>query len=171
MPEYQFKWLYSFKLHILFKMVCKLLSLGRSNENASVEGRHLQTFAGISSERVLTQALNVAATNHRILANNIANVDTPHFSPTELDFQATLRRELEGRSHVDLRTTRARHIDYRSERPEFERLVFLSKNDYNGVDLDDQMAKLSENRSRYTTYAALLTKRYRSYKSMLDSLR
>lgn len=131
----------------------------------------MQAFAGISAERVLVESLNVAATNHRILANNIANVDTPRFSPTELDFQATLRRALEGRSHVDLRTTRARHIDYRSERPDFERLVFLSKNDYNGVDLDDQMAKLAENRGKYTTYAALLTKRYRTYKTMLDSLR
>lgn len=131
----------------------------------------MEAFAGISAERVLVESLNVAATNHRILANNIANADTPHFTPTELDFRGTLRRALEGRSHVDLRTTRARHIDYRSERPEFERLVFLSKNDYNGVDLDDQMAKLAENRGKYTTYTALLTKRYRTYNAMLDSLR
>lgn len=131
----------------------------------------MQVFAGVDTERLLIEGLKVTATNHRILANNIANADTPRFTPTELDFQTTLRRALEGQDHVDLRTTQVRHLDYRSHRPKFEGLAFLSKNDYNNVDLDDQLAKLAENRGRYVTYAALLTKRYRSYRTMLDSLR
>ncbi|HNR30106.1 MAG TPA: flagellar basal body rod protein FlgB [Candidatus Hydrogenedentes bacterium] len=131
----------------------------------------MQVFAGVSADRMLIEGLKVSATNHRILANNIANADTPRFAPTELDFQATLRRALEGRDHVDLRTTQVRHLEYRSHRPKFEGLAFLSKNDYNAVDLDDQLAKLAENRGRYVTYSALLTKQYRSYRTMLDNLR
>lgn len=131
----------------------------------------MESFAGVSSERMLTAAMRTATASHRILANNIANADTPGFTPTELDFQTTLQRSLEDRDHVDLRTTRTRHLDYRTYQPKFERLVFLSKNDYNGVDLDDQMSKLAENRGRYTTYAALLSKQYRTYRNMLDSLR
>lgn len=128
-------------------------------------------FAGVSTSGLLVSGMRVAAVNHRVIANNIANADTPNFTPTELDFQATLRRELEQQGHVDLRTTRARHLDYRSYRPQFSQRVHMSKNDNNQVDLDEQVSKLAENRSRYTTYSALLTKRYRMYKNMLDNLR
>lgn len=128
-------------------------------------------FAGMDTSRVLVEAMKVAKLNHVYLANNIANVDTPHYNPRELDFQATLRAALEGRGGIDLRTSRPRHLDFRENRPQFERLAFLSKNDYNKVDLDDQMVKLSENTGRYTTYASLLSKRFEMLKSMLNDLK
>ncbi|MFP4502068.1 MAG: flagellar basal body rod protein FlgB [Candidatus Hydrogenedentota bacterium] len=128
-------------------------------------------FAGVNTGKLLVTGMRVAAENHRIIANNIANADTPHFTPTRMDFQKTLRREVEGRSHVDLRTTQARHLDYRSYRPVLAKHAQSAKNDYNKVDLDAEVAKLGENRGNYTTYSALLTKRYRMYKNMLDDLR
>lgn len=127
-------------------------------------------FAGVNTTDVLSGALKAAETNHRFIANNIANADTPNYSPVELDFQKTLRDAIEGRGGFALRTTRPRHLDYYSYRPQFERLAFLSKNDYNKVDLDDQLAKLGENTSRYTTYARLLRKRFDQTKTMLNSL-
>ena len=127
-------------------------------------------FAGVDTIRVLTGGLKTAEANHRLIANNIANADTPNFSPAELDFQKTLRDTLEGRGGFELRTTRPRHLDFRAERPQFERLAFLSKNDYNKVDLDDQLVKLGENASRYTTYARLLRKKFEGQKSMLTAL-
>ena len=127
-------------------------------------------FAGMDTGRVLTEAMKVAETKHRFIANNIANADTPNYSPVELNFDKTLNDALEGRGGLALRTVRPRHLDYRTERPYFERLAFLSKNDYNKVDLDDQMAKLGENTSRYTTYARLLRKRFEQTKNMLNAL-
>ena len=127
-------------------------------------------FAGIDTSTVLVSAMKTAALNHTLLANNIANADTPHFNPVELDFQATLRAAIEGRGGIDLRTTRPRHFDFRRATPQFERLAFLSKNDYNKVDLDDQLTKLSENTGRYTTYARLLTKRFEQAKRLLNGL-
>ena len=49
-------------------------------------------------------------------------------------------------------------------------LAFLSKNDYNKVDLDDQMAKLSANTGKYVTYGRLLAKRFEMTKNMLSAL-
>ncbi len=127
-------------------------------------------FSGVNTDRVLVEAMKTAETNHRMLARNIANIDTPNYNPTELDFQKALRAAIEGRGGFALRTDRPRHLDFSQPRPHFKDLAFLSKNDYNKVDLDDQMAKLSENTGKYTTYAALLAKRFEMVKSTLTSL-
>ena len=128
-------------------------------------------YAGVNTARLLVEGMKVARENHRILANNLANAETPHFNPVELDFQATLRAAVEGRARISLRKTQPRHFDMMLHRPKFERLAFLSKNDYNKVDLDDQMAKLSENTGRYTIYGSLLVKHFEQVKNMLAQLR
>lgn len=131
----------------------------------------MSAFVGIDTSRLLQEAMSVAELNHRLIANNIANVDTPNYNAVELDFQATLRAALEGRGQVSLRRTDPRHFEAERFRPQFERLAFLSKNDYNKVDLDRQMAKLSQNTGRYTVYGSLLTKQFQMVKNMLNTLR
>lgn len=128
-------------------------------------------FAGIDTARVLLEAMKTAETNHRILANNIANVDTPHFNASEMDFQKTLQNAIHGRGTFDLRTARPRHMDFVSHRPRFDKKSYLSKNDFNKVDLDDQLTKMAANRGNYTTYARLLGKRFQQVKDMLQALR
>ena len=128
-------------------------------------------YAGVDASRLLVDAMKVAKVNHTVLANNIANADTPHYNSVELDFKNTLRAALEGRGRVSLRKTRPRHLEITCHRPEFKRLAFLSKNDYNKVDLDDQLTKMAQNTGRYTTYGSLLVKRYDQVKDMLNALR
>ena len=152
------------------EVACSLLFL--------YDGKHVQErrdeltpFAGVDTTRLLVESMKVARENHRVLANNIANAETPHYNPVELDFQATLRAALGGRGRVSLRRTQPRHFDVQFHRPKFERLAILSKNDYNKVDLDDQMAKLAQNTGRYTTYGSLLVKQFEQIKNMLTQLR
>lgn len=128
-------------------------------------------YAGIDTSLLLTKAMAVAQENHRVIASNIANADTPHYNSRDLDFQKTLQGFLNGQGRVALRTTRPEHIEKGLQRPEFERLAFLSKNDYNKVDIDDQMAKLSENTGKYTTYGSLLGKQFEEVKTTLTALR
>ena len=47
----------------------------------------------------------------------------------------------------------------------------MSKNDYNKVDLEEEMARLSQNTGKYTLYASLLTKRFSQIKDMLAAVR
>ena len=128
-------------------------------------------YAGIDTSALLTQAMKVAQENHRVLASNIANADTPNYNSMELDFQKTLQSCLDGSGSVVLRTTRPAHMQGAMQGVSTQRLAFLSKNDYNKVDLDDQMAKLSENTGKYTTYGSLLVKHFDEVKTMLTSLR
>ena len=128
-------------------------------------------YAGIETSGLLTQAMKVAQENHRVIASNIANADTPHYNSMELDFQKTLQSYLGGTGSVALRTTRPAHLEGSMQSVDTQRLAFLSKNDYNKVDLDDQMAKLSENTGKYTTYGSLLVKHFDEVKTIITSLR
>ena len=128
-------------------------------------------YAGVDTTRLLVEAMKVTDANSRVIANNIANVDTPRYNATNLDFQATLRNAIEGRGRVSLRKTQNRHFVVEFSRPEVEANAFISKNDFNKVDLDEQMAKLSENTGRYTLYGSLLVKRFQLLRSMFSSLR
>ncbi len=131
----------------------------------------MEPFGGIEVTRVLHNAMRVAATNHRIIANNIANADTPNYNAVRMDFQGTLRAALEGRDRVSLRKTQARHLDSVRYFAKFDNLAISSKNDYNKVDLEEEMSRLSSNTSDYTTYSSLLVKYFQQTKNMLSTLR
>lgn len=131
----------------------------------------MAAFSGLNVADVLQHAMRVSAMDHRIIANNIANVDTPRFTPTELDFQATLRSAIGGQGRVALRKTQVRHLEAGHERAVLERLAVFSKNDYNKVDLEHEMARLGENTGRYTTYGSLLTKHFKQVKDLLTNIR
>lgn len=125
---------------------------------------------GFDTNQVLLSAMKTAEANHRLIANNIANADTPQFAPAEMDFQKTLQAMVEGRSHTALRTSRSRHIDMASIHTRVDRKSFLSKNDFNQVDLDSELAKLGENRGNYIVYSRLLAKKFQMTADTLSSL-
>jgi len=134
------------------------------------ETRRVSAFSGISTSRVLLEAMKVSERNHTHIANNIANADTPGFTPVAVDFDKSLRTALSGQREIALRTSRPRHLNATRRPTEFERLALLSKNDYNKVDLDVEMSRLSENTGRYNMYAALLSKRFQVSQNILNAL-
>jgi len=128
-------------------------------------------FQGVDVVRLLQAGMKTAAMNHRLIANNVANVDTPNYNPTRLDFQATLRAVLEGSDRFTLRRTQDRHFEAARQLAKFESLANFSKNDYNKVDLDEELATLSRNTGKYTVYGSLLAKYFRQVRNMLNNER
>lgn len=130
----------------------------------------MKVYGNEDATRLLVGAMKTAEMNHRYLANNIANADTPGFNPVNLDFQKTLRAVMDGRDSLALRSSSSRHLDFDRPTIEFERLASLSKNDYNKVNLDDQLSRLQENTGNYSAYSAILAKRFQMTKNMLSAL-
>jgi flagellar basal-body rod protein FlgB len=128
-------------------------------------------FAGVDTAQLLQDALRVTELNQKLIAGNIANADTPNYNPARLDFKATLRSAVEGRGTFQLRGTDPRHFDVTRALPEFRSLAILSKNDYNKVDMEEEMTELAKNTGRYTIYSSLLTKRFRQHRDMLSNIR
>jgi flagellar basal-body rod protein FlgB len=128
-------------------------------------------FAGVNTTRLLVAGMKVAQENHRLIANNIANADTPGYNPVRLDFQATLNDAVAGRGAIALRRTDPRHLDASRRSVGTTRLVRSSKNDYNKVDIEEEIANLAENRGKYMQYASILTKQFSMVKNMLANER
>ncbi len=109
----------------------------------------------------LARAMAVHQRRHEVLAANIANVDTPGFRARETDFRAALEQAF------DAAETRAtprpgRVVEDTSTPP---------RADGNTVDLDLQMAKLSENTGTYQTLARILGKRFGLLRHAIEGTR
>lgn len=129
-------------------------------------------LSGISTSDLLVKAMGVAQDNHRLIANNIANVDTPGYNPVRLDFQASLRNALMNKGGITLRNTRPEHIKGGGQpRLELDGLIQTSKNDKNKVDIEEEIADLAENTGKFNVYGSILVKQFQMVKSMLANAR
>ena len=128
-------------------------------------------FAGVNTSRLLVAGMRLAQDNHRIIGNNIANVDTPGYNPVEMDFDSSLRSAIEGRGRISLRETRPQHLGASRFKMEHSSISTGSKNDYNKVDLETEIANLDENRNRYNLYGSILVKQFSMVKNMLANTR
>ena len=55
-------------------------------------------------------ALHFRSERAAVLANNLANIDTPNFKAKDLDFKQALQQKMNPSQGFDLSTTRDRHI-------------------------------------------------------------
>jgi flagellar basal-body rod protein FlgB len=88
-----------------------------------------------STQLVLDRAISGATLRNAVLANNVANADTPGFQPSDVDFHAALQGALAGGGS---------NIAAVQFKPEQGAPVAL-RADGNGVDAEAESAKLAEN--------------------------
>lgn len=88
-----------------------------------------------TTQLALERAMSGATLRHAVLAGNLANVNTPGYRPSDVDFQAALRSALErGPEAVEA-----------VELGPAPRSPAIMRADGNGVDLDVEAARLAEN--------------------------
>ena len=123
---------------------------------------------------MLTKSVDNTAYRHKLLVNNVANVNTPSYKRRDVaDFQKALR-EAEGKTSFRASTQNPRHIQFGSLsfeelRPRSIKLEQTSyRNDNSSVDIDLEMAEMSKNGLRYQAYTQKLNGYFRSYKELLQ---
>jgi len=107
-------------------------------------------------------AIKAASLRQQVLANNVANVDTPNFKRSDVQFEELLAEAMgtDGRigEFVGLRTD-PRHVQIGGSAgsPPSARIVTDQStqinNDKNNVDIDKEMSLLAENQLRYNLFA------------------
>ncbi|SFP43885.1 flagellar basal-body rod protein FlgB [Geopseudomonas sagittaria] len=127
--------------------------------------------------RIHQLALGLRAERQQVLANNIANADTPNFKARDFDFAAELSKAAQGGqlaagSH-GLRTTDARHLNARldslgAEREMLYRIPGQLSMDGNTVDMDRERGEFADNAVRYQTSLTLMNSRIQGLKSALQ---
>jgi flagellar basal-body rod protein FlgB len=115
---------------------------------------------------ILTREMDVSILRRSVIANNIANSDTPNFKRSEVTFESQLKRALDSEKVVPFPQyiTNERHIafdkpmDYRQVKPQ-RLLDYLteSKNNGNNVDIEQEGMDSLENELLYTTIAQAIS--------------
>ena len=107
---------------------------------------------------ILHRTMDTSLLRRSVIANNIANADTPNFKRSTVSFEAQLKRALDSEKvrKMDAALTDVRHIpfnrpmDYRDVRPR-RMLDYLTtgKNNGNNVDIEEEMMNALENQLSY----------------------
>lgn len=117
--------------------------------------------------RLIQQALDRSAARQRVIASNIANEETPGYRAKELYFRDALAGAAGARPPISLVRTHRQHIGRGSDGMSLAvgKVAEVPADDLpldaNSVNLDLEMAKLSDNAMRYNTAATILAQRVR----------
>lgn len=117
-----------------------------------------------NTTQLLHKSLDLRSANQRVIASNIANAETPGYSPARFEFEDELKNAIQ-KSGMILSTTDPKHIPVGSPAVDMVngRISRTPDNtgigDENGVSVDDEMIALSENQIMYETAAQLLKKK------------
>jgi len=108
---------------------------------------------------LLKKMLDVCTLRHRVIANNIANVDTPGYKRATIIFEEKLRSLLKrGLNAEKIREIQPQiYIDETS----------TWREDFNNVDIEKEMVRLSTNTLRYSIYAQLIEKKLQMIKQAI----
>ncbi len=111
----------------------------------------------------LKKGLDAAALRQRVIANNIANVNTPGFKKSAVEFESLLKAAL-GRDTVKLVAGGPKNIGaarLAELRPEVRVNEATSmREDGNNVDMDEEMTNLAINSIKYQAETRELSDRY-----------
>jgi flagellar basal-body rod protein FlgB len=111
-------------------------------------------------ERIIQQT----STRNRVLASNIANVDTPNYQAKDVAFSEVLGKE------VAMITTNAKHLQGTSgsgANGEITSSEQQSWADKNNVEMDQEVAKMTQNAMLFEAGITLMRKKIQMFKNAL----
>ncbi|KIL35282.1 flagellar basal-body rod protein FlgB [Cohnella kolymensis] len=118
----------------------------------------MNVLGGVAFQR-LEGALQAASMRQRVLADNVANVDTPHFKRSDVAFEEMLSQAIgnDGSPMLAGRVTDPRHIPINGSYPVPSAQVVTDEStsiniNRNNVDIDKEMSLVAENQLRYNLF-------------------
>ncbi len=133
-------------------------------------------------EKIFGQTINLLAKNldlrakrHEYIAGNIANVETPNYTPRSLSFekelQGTIKKRGQG-SDESSATTHPRHIPLKGVAGKIEEVRGTIEEkasasisgDGNGVEVESEMGKMAENQILFNASVQILAKKFEGLK-------
>ncbi len=120
---------------------------------------------------ILNKAASASWTKNEIIANNLANVDTPDYKRKDLEFESILAGALTDTTTKNMDKKVANlNANLSSLRPrtytEYSSLDY--RHDGNNVDIDTESAYLADNQIRYYTLLDSMTHEFNRLKSVLS---
>ena len=123
---------------------------------------------------LLQKAMDFRAQRNIVLASNVANIDTPGYQARERVFETARAEAVRAREPGPLRVTDSRHLDGRVATPLelVQPQLIRSGNpvatkDGNSVDLEREMAKLSENQIGFQALTQMISHKFMLLKTVI----
>ncbi|MBW2709444.1 MAG: flagellar basal body rod protein FlgB [Deltaproteobacteria bacterium] len=125
---------------------------------------------------LLEKAMDLRALKHNVTVSNIANKDTPDYKAFDLVVEEELEKIMGSGKDLGLQRTRRGHFPGKAMggsgstvRPKIDNaLQFSTKRDGNTVNIDKEMAKLSENNLMYNALTQIISKKFRGLKDVIQ---
>jgi len=136
----------------------------------------------MSTNYIIEKSMNVESLRRKVIADNVANVDVPHFKRSEVNFESELKRALYQNKDVNENRLPAiltddRHIpffierDVKSVSPRINVDYTTSmRNDGNNVDIEKEMVDSSKNIMRYNALVSALNHNYKMLKTVVRTV-
>jgi flagellar basal-body rod protein FlgB len=113
---------------------------------------------------VLGKALDAAWLKNNVITNNLANVDTPNFRASSVDFQSVFKDAINGASAASMKKTRDKHMSIGGNDGlspiVTEDTASVMRMDGNNVDMESEQVELAENAIYYNTVLQKLGEEY-----------
>ena len=117
----------------------------------------LEQIFNSSNFNYLPRAMTAANIRQEVIANNIANVNTPNFRKSNVEFEELLAREIYGEESdgkLKMARTHEKHLpfvplEFRAEPTIDQDNSTIMRVDDNNVDIDIEMATLAKNQLYY----------------------
>lgn len=117
------------------------------------------------------KSIDLRAKNQNLLSSNIANAETPNYTPKALDFEGELQSALKSghRGRQAQSVTNPRHIPLAGKGASrleavtgtvVERPAKTPGKDGNAVELENEMSQLAENQIMYNASVQILSKQF-----------
>lgn len=119
--------------------------------------------------RAAILSLDGLSQRQNIIANNIANVDTPGYRAQEIDFESVLKHILDGSGSLQLASTNSAHLGGISSGSFYqvqERPGGTTRADGNNVDIDTELLDMSETGIQYQAVSQELSKKLELLKTI-----
>ena len=130
---------------------------------------------GKPAYQMLRAALDAAALRQRVVADNIANAETPGFTPREVRFEELLSQAASGEPALPMTRTSSGHLAMAGGSIPSPQVVAARPGDSGSgaaagdFDLERAMADLNENKVQYQALVTLISGRLMNLKNAIES--
>ncbi|AXR60243.1 flagellar basal body rod protein FlgB [Leptospira mayottensis] len=133
----------------------------------------------MKTQDLLERGMNNSILKRKVISDNIANADVPHFKRSEVIFESMMKRAIESEKietlkEVPTQISDERHIqffkplDYREVQPKAN-IDYLTtmRADGNNVDVEKEVVEASNSQMQYMIMTERLNQNYRDLKQVM----
>ncbi|EMJ61329.1 flagellar basal-body rod protein FlgB [Leptospira weilii str. 2006001855] len=133
----------------------------------------------MKTQDLLERGMNNSILKRKVISDNIANADVPHFKRSEVIFESMMKRAIESEKiealkEVPTQISDERHIqffkpmDYREVQPKTN-IDYLTtmRADGNNVDVEKEVVEASNSQMQYMMMTERLNQNYRDLKQVM----